>query len=87
MVALYPIRPGMTARLIDGGTVTVVDVLDATASRRCRLLVLRTDSLTGRKVVAPYSAVSYVSGPVHLSLSMRQVLALPAFDPIRHRRF
>jgi hypothetical protein len=81
MTALYAIRPGMTARLMDGGTLTVVDVLRS--NRGVLSLVLHAGGLHGRQqVVASFDAVSHVDGVVHLRLSERQVQALPAYNPL-----
>jgi hypothetical protein len=84
MAALYPIHPGMTARLLDGGALTVVAV--QRASRGALSLVLRTDGLYGRQVIVSYDAVSHVDNVVHLRLSAHEVQALPTFDPIWHGR-
>jgi hypothetical protein len=83
MAALYSIRPGMSARLLDGGSLTIVEVLHN--HRSAPSLVLRSGALHGRRhVVASYNAVLYVDGIVHLGLSERQVHALPAYEPVRH---
>ena len=86
MTALYAIHPGMTARLLDGGTAAVVDVVIHPTRQMEPLLVLRVDPLLGPTVVASYTVVSHVDGWVHLTMSTHEARALPAFDPLRHRR-
>lgn len=74
------VHPGMTARLADGGTGTISDVLVDAASGEERYVVLSVDGYWGPLRVAPSSAVWRVDEQVHLSLTCGEVVVLPLFD-------
>jgi len=80
-ITMKRVYPGMTARLSDGATTTVVDVLLDARTGKERYLVLAVHGFFGPDVVAPYAAVWHVDDRVHVALTMREAAALPHFDP------
>jgi hypothetical protein len=81
---MKPIYPGMKARMSDGSTATVTDVLIDRREHAPRLLVLSANGYFGPDVVAPFSAIWRVDDEVHLSLSGSEVAALPHFNLYEH---
>lgn len=83
---MRPMYPGMKARTIDGGTVTVTDILIDRRSHELRYLVLSANGYFGTDVLAPASSVWRVDEAVHLALTSDEVAALPRFDHYAHCR-
>jgi hypothetical protein len=81
---MKPIDPGMKARMSDGSTATVTDVLIDCKDHTPQYLVLSAHGYFGPDVVAPYSAVWRVDDDVHLALTGSEVAALPHFDLYEH---
>jgi hypothetical protein len=84
MSTMKPIDPGMKARMSDGSTATVTDVLIDCNDHTPHYLVLSANGYFGPDVVAPYSAVWRVDDDVHLTLTRSEVAALPHFDLYEH---
>ena len=81
---MKPVYPGMKARMSDGSTATVTDVLIDHREHAPRLLVLSANGYFGPDVVAPFSAIWRVDDEVHLSLDGSEVAALPHFNLYEH---
>ena len=81
---MRPIYPGMKARMSDGSTATVTDVLIDCKDHTPQYLVLSANGYFAPDVVAPYSAVWRVDDEVHLALTGSEVAALPHFDLYEH---
>jgi hypothetical protein len=81
---MRPVYPGMKARMSDGGTAMVTDVLVDRQEHTPRLVVLSANGYFGPDVVAPFSAIWRVDDEVHLSLSGSEVAALPHFNLYEH---
>jgi hypothetical protein len=83
---MRPIYPGMKARMSDGSTATVTDVLIDRYDHTPRLLVLSANGYFGPDVVAPFTAVWRVDDDVHLALTGSEVASLPRFNLYEHCR-
>ena len=77
-------HPHMLARLSDGATTSVIDVLTDAVTGEERYLVLRVNGYWGQDVVAPYSTVWCVDADVHVALSGVEAATLPTYDPGLH---
>lgn len=83
---MKPMYPGMKARMVDGSTITVTDILIDRGTHALRYLVLSANGYFGPDVLAPASTVWRVDDWVHLTLTGSEVAALPRFDHYEHCR-
>jgi hypothetical protein len=81
---MRPIYPGMKARMIDGSTAMVTDVLIDRNDHTPRYVVLSAHGYFGPDVLVPFSAVWRVDNDVHISLNGSEVAAAPRFDLYEH---
>ena len=81
---MRPIYPGMKARMSDGSTATVTDVLIDSKDHTTQYLVLSANGYFGPDVLVPFSALWRVDEEAHVSLSGSEVAALPRFDLYEH---
>ena len=75
------VHAGRTARLADGGTGTIGDVLVDAGTGEERYIVLSVDGYWGPLRVAPASTVWRVDEQVHLGLSCHEAATLPLYEP------
>ena len=80
------IHPGMKARLSDGSTAMVTDVLIDALDGAERYVVLSANGYFGPDVVAPISSVWRVDDHVHGEISSQEMAFLPHFVPLDYCR-